>query len=61
MLVLSRRVGEAITIADNIRLTIVAVNGDAVRVGVTAPPSVVVDRQEVHDLKAEQTAVRHSK
>jgi carbon storage regulator len=53
MLVLSRRVGEEIVIHGNIRLTIVAVKGNGVRVGIAAPPSVTVDRKEIHDRRAE--------
>ena len=55
MLVLSRRVGEEIVIRGNIRLTVVAVKGDRVRVGIAAPPSVTVDRKEIHDRRAELT------
>ena len=54
MLVLSRRSGEAIVIGGNIRLTVVAVKGDRVRIGIAAPSSVTVDREEVHDRRAEQ-------
>ena len=53
MLVLSRRVGEEIVIDGDIRVTIVAVRGDRVRVGITAPPSVPVDRQEIHQRRVE--------
>jgi len=56
MLVLTRRNGEAIVIDGNIRLTVVAVKGDQVRIGIAAPPSVTVDRKEVHDRRAEQAA-----
>jgi carbon storage regulator len=49
MLVLSRRLGEEIVIGGNIRVTVVAVQGKKVRLGVNAPESVCVDRQEVHD------------
>jgi carbon storage regulator len=49
MLVLTRRQGEEIVIAGNIRVTVVAVKGGQVRIGITAPPSVAVDRQEVHE------------
>jgi carbon storage regulator len=47
MLVLTRRIGEEIVIDGNIRVTVVAVHGNKVRLGVTAPDSVRVDRQEV--------------
>ena len=53
MLVLTRRVGEEIVIDGDIRLTITAVQGGKVRIGVTAPPSVRVDRQEVHARRRE--------
>ena len=47
MLVLSRRVGEEIVIAGGIRVTVVAVNGQRVRLGITAPPAVRVVRSEL--------------
>jgi carbon storage regulator len=49
MLVLSRRIGEEIVIAENIRLTVLAVKGGQVQIGVAAPSPVTVDRKEVHD------------
>jgi carbon storage regulator len=49
MLVLTRRVGEEIVIARNIRVTVVAVKGNKVRLGVDAPKSICVDRQEIHE------------
>jgi len=48
MLVLSRRVGEEIVIDGDIRITLVAVDGGRVRLGITAPEYVTVDRLEVH-------------
>ena len=48
MLVLTRQVGQDIIIGDNIRVTITSIKGDRVRVGISAPPSVRVDREEVH-------------
>jgi carbon storage regulator len=47
MLVLTRKLGEAIVIDRSIRITILSVKGDRVRVGVEAPPEVRVDRDEV--------------
>jgi carbon storage regulator len=49
MLILSRKVGEEIVIGDNIHIMIVAIQGDKVRIGISAPKDVVVDRQEVHE------------
>jgi carbon storage regulator len=53
MLVLTRRVGEEIVIDGNIRVMVVAVNGDKIRLGIIAPSSVTVDRKEVHDRRGE--------
>ncbi|KPN93983.1 MULTISPECIES: carbon storage regulator CsrA [Pseudomonas] len=48
MLVLSRVVGELISIGDNISVRILAVNGGSVRFGVEAPQDVNVHRAEVY-------------
>jgi carbon storage regulator len=53
MLVLTRRVGEKIVIDGNIEVTVLAIRGDRLRLGVSAPPAVCVDRQEVHQRRAE--------
>ena len=55
MLVLARRIGEQIVIDGNIRLTVVAVKGNQVRLGIAAPPEIIVDRKEVHDCRLEMT------
>ena len=47
MLVLSRREAQSIVIAGNIVVTVVSVRGDQVRLGIDAPRSVTVHRQEV--------------
>jgi len=49
MLVLTRKVGEEITVGDHIRITVVAINGDKVRIGINAPKEITVDRQEIHE------------
>jgi carbon storage regulator len=49
MLVLSRRIGETIVIDGDIEVTVVSVRADRVRVGIKAPLSVNVDRQEIHE------------
>jgi carbon storage regulator len=49
VLVLTRRANESIVIGDEIVVTILEVRGDQVRVGIEAPRSVSVHRQEVFD------------
>lgn len=59
MLVLSRRIGEKIVIGDNVTVSVLAVKGSQVRIGIEAPREVKVDREEIHQrcLK-EQKALR---
>jgi carbon storage regulator len=59
MLVLSRRVGEEIVIDGNIRITVVALRGQQVRLGITAPKSVAVAREELLDRSVECAARAH--
>jgi carbon storage regulator len=47
MLVLTRKAGEEVVIDGRIRVTVCGVQGGRVRIGVTAPPGVRVDRAEV--------------
>jgi carbon storage regulator len=54
MLVLARRVGEQIVISDDICITVVAIRGDRVRLGITAPKETVVDRREIHERRSAQ-------
>lgn len=51
MLVLSRKVGERIVIAENIVVEVLEVRGDKVRIGIDAPKNIAVDREEIHDAK----------
>jgi carbon storage regulator len=53
MLVLTRRRGERIMIGDEIVVTVLEVNGDQVRIGIDAPRSVGVFREEVYEEVAE--------
>lgn len=48
MLVLSRKEGETICIGDNIRITVLNVRGDKVRLAFDAPKDVAVHREEVY-------------
>ena len=47
MLILTRRVGEAIIIDNNIKVTVLSVNGQQVRLGIDAPREINVHREEI--------------
>jgi carbon storage regulator len=49
MLILSRKIGESIVINGNIHVKIMRVDGDVVKIGIEAPASVPVHRQEVYE------------
>lgn len=48
MLVLTRKVGEGLVIGDEIKITVVEINGGWVRIGIEAPAAIKVHRQEVY-------------
>jgi carbon storage regulator len=48
MLVLTRRAGESVRIGDDVTVTVLDVRGDVVRVGIQAPRSLAVHRDEVY-------------
>jgi carbon storage regulator len=51
MLILTRRAGETLRIGDDVEVTVMAVNGAQVRIGIKAPRNVVVDREEIAERK----------
>ena len=55
MLVLTRKVKEAIVIAGKVRVVVAEVKGEKVRLGVEAPRNVTVDREEIHLRKMRPT------
>jgi carbon storage regulator len=49
VLILTRRVGETIKIGDQVTVTVLGVNGNQVRIGISAPKDIEVHREEVFE------------
>ena len=49
MLVLTRRLGEAITIGDNVKLIVVEIDGNQVKLGIEAPREIEIYREELFE------------
>lgn len=48
MLILTRRLGESITIGDKIKVSVLGIHGRQVRIGIDAPQDVIVHREEIY-------------
>ncbi len=68
MLVLSRKIGEVVTIGSSVKITVLSFDRGVVRLGIEAPKSIPVHRKEIHDKiirmnkeasKTEVTALKH--
>jgi carbon storage regulator len=54
MLILTRRIGESIKIGNDITVTVTGISGSQVRIGVTAPDDIEVDREEIRNRKNQE-------
>jgi carbon storage regulator len=55
MLILTRRTGETVMIGNEITLTVLGVKGNQVRIGINAPKSVPVHREEIYERMGRRT------
>ena len=49
MLILTRRVGEALMVGDDTKIVVLGVKGSQIRLGINAPKNIVVHREEIFD------------
>ena len=61
MLILTRRVGESLRIGDEVSVTVLGIKGSQVRIGVNAPKSVSVHREEVYDRINDESSKKSGK
>jgi carbon storage regulator len=57
MLILTRKLGESITIGDDIKITFLEMKGKQLRIGIEAPPHVSVHRGEIYQMIQEQNVL----
>jgi carbon storage regulator len=58
MLVISRKVDESLVLGDDIVVTILAIEGDRVKIGINAPRDTVILRQEIYQALQEQAKIQ---
>ena len=57
MLILTRRMNETLMVGDDVRVTVLGINGNQVRIGVQAPRHIPVHRQEIYEkIKKEESS-----
>ncbi len=60
MLVLSRKLGQRFEVGNDIRVTIVKIDNNSIRIGIEAPDDVTIRREEVAVADREQLAIAES-
>ena len=61
MLILTRRVGEALMVGDDTKIVVLGVKGSQIRLGINAPKDVKVHREEIYEkitVESSETATK---
>ncbi|MFW0099270.1 MAG: carbon storage regulator CsrA, partial [Coxiella endosymbiont of Haemaphysalis japonica] len=49
MLILTRRISESVIIGDSVKVTVLGVKGNQIRIGIEAPKDVSIHREEIYE------------
>jgi len=61
MLILTRRIGESVMIGDDVKISVLGIKGNQIRLGVSAPREVAVHREEIYQrIQDEKVRTMHS-
>jgi carbon storage regulator len=61
MLILTRRPAETLVIGDNVTITVLDITGGRVRLGVTAPREIIVNREEICEKTRRKPRMAHGR
>ena len=61
MLILTRRPAETLVIGDNVTITVLDITGGRVRLGVTAPREIIVNREEICEKMRRKPRMAHGR
>ena len=61
MLIISRRCGESFIIGDDVKITVLSVKGNQIRIGIDAPKETTILREEVRDRRTPLTSPEDEK
>lgn len=61
MLILTRKQGESIVIGDDVRVTVLDITGNQIRLGIAAPREISVHREEIHNKIQADSAIRNQR
>jgi carbon storage regulator len=58
MLILTRKVGQTVLVGDDVTVTIVGMDGNQIRIGISAPKHVPIRREEIYERSRREHPIR---